>query len=60
MAARRGLCWVGLHRWKVVRKPGVAPYTACARCEREQMLDPRPDRLGGAAAGGMFGGGDRR
>ena len=55
----RALCRVGLHRWKAVRERGVPPYTACARCRKEQMLDLRPERFMGGTEGGLMSGRDR-
>jgi hypothetical protein len=51
MDARRVLCRIGLHNWVVVRKPGVAPYWGCKKCQREKMVDARP----GATEGRMMG-----
>jgi hypothetical protein len=59
MAARRGLCRIGLHNWVVVRKPGVAPYWGCKRCEKEKLIDTRPEAFGGATEGKLFGYRDR-
>ncbi|MFC5380865.1 hypothetical protein [Aquipuribacter nitratireducens] len=33
-------CTLRLHRWVVVRPPGVEPYWGCSRCGKERMWSP--------------------
>lgn|GEM_PF-6748011 len=42
------LCRLGVHKWKVVREPGVKPFAACVRCEKERVLDFSPEGIAGA------------
>ena len=55
MRAAQILCRIGLHSWAVRRPRGIAPYVACRRCDKEQMLDLRPERFMGSTEGRMFG-----
>ena len=51
---RTGLCRIGLHKWAVRRDPDVKPYVACKRCNKEKMVDLRPETMAGGAEGKMF------
>ena len=34
--------------------PDVKPYVACKRCNKEKMVDLRPETMAGGAEGRMF------